>query len=220
MLCPPVHPATLRDSAPLHGAHMQAVEEPPVHVGLRIMKPGGGTTQGGADTPARASGGSGSGAISSGGPEAAGGSTSSALGGAGRAGSAAVGDGGLSWRLKALKRAQEQAAAGAGSLGSLVAERWGSLSDLTGSLTEGRAADSEWWCGQGALGLLGGQGVQAHVARLGGSYCVFQASVLFLACMQAALMFMQHGIVSAVRPSPCPVHLGRSVEAQGCGHTI
>jgi hypothetical protein len=131
-------------------ASPQAAEEPPIHVGLRIMKPGGGAPH---DPSSVAAGGpgaaalgpgtaSGNGGRSDSGTGPAGASTSSAPLGGGRP-SGVVGDGGLSWRLKALKRAQEQATASGGSLGSIVAERWGSLSDLTASLTEGRAADGK-----------------------------------------------------------------------------
>ncbi len=56
---------------------------------------------------------------------------------------AVVGDGGLSWRLKALARAKAQAGEGGASLAAVVSERWGSLSSLTSTLPEGRAADSE-----------------------------------------------------------------------------
>ncbi|GBF94032.1 hypothetical protein Rsub_07300 [Raphidocelis subcapitata] len=52
----------------------------------------------------------------------------------------AIGDGGASWRLKALKRAQEQARERGGDVSEFVAERWGSMAQLTKSLTEGRAA--------------------------------------------------------------------------------
>ncbi|MCL7028962.1 hypothetical protein MKW94_008652 [Papaver nudicaule] len=44
--------------------------------------------------------------------------------------SSVVGDGGASWRLKALKRAQEQAARDGRKLEEVVGERWGSLSQL------------------------------------------------------------------------------------------
>ncbi|KAI3929798.1 hypothetical protein MKX01_025966 [Papaver californicum] len=44
--------------------------------------------------------------------------------------SSVVGDGGASWRLKALKRAQEQAARDGRKLEEVVEERWGSLSQL------------------------------------------------------------------------------------------
>ena len=53
-----------------------------------------------------------------------------------------VGDGGLSWRLKALARAKSAAANDGRDLSSVVAERWGSLGDLTSTLSEGgRAAN-------------------------------------------------------------------------------
>jgi hypothetical protein len=93
---------------------------------------------------------SGNGGRSDSGTGPAGASTSSAPPPGGGRPAGVVGDGGLSWRLKALKRAQEQATASGGSLGSIVAERWGSLSDLTASLTEGRAADGECACDHNA----------------------------------------------------------------------
>lgn len=45
--------------------------------------------------------------------------------------SSVVGDGGASWRLKALKRAQEQAAREGKNLKEVAEERWGSLRQLT-----------------------------------------------------------------------------------------
>ncbi len=51
-----------------------------------------------------------------------------------------VGDGGASWRLKALKRAQEAAKEQGGSVAAVVAERWGSMAELTKSLTDGARA--------------------------------------------------------------------------------
>ncbi|KAK9857597.1 hypothetical protein WJX84_001060, partial [Apatococcus fuscideae] len=58
----------------------------------------------------------------------------------GRQAAPVVGDGGASWRMKALRRAQAQAAEEGSNLGELVSERWGSLQHLTATLTEGRAA--------------------------------------------------------------------------------
>ncbi|XP_073224129.1 uncharacterized protein [Cicer arietinum] len=54
--------------------------------------------------------------------------------------SSLVGDGGASWRLKALKRAQEQAAREGRSFGEVVGERWGSLGELTASVASKAAA--------------------------------------------------------------------------------
>ncbi|XP_023748903.1 uncharacterized protein LOC111897182 [Lactuca sativa] len=53
-----------------------------------------------------------------------------------------VGDGGASWRLKALKRAQEQAAREGKKLDEVVGERWGSLGKLAVSVASGSAAPS------------------------------------------------------------------------------
>ncbi|XP_047334337.1 CWF19-like protein 2 [Impatiens glandulifera] len=51
-----------------------------------------------------------------------------------------IGDGGASWRLKALKRAQEQAAREGSSLDKVVEERWGSLGKLAVSVSSRKAA--------------------------------------------------------------------------------
>ncbi|KAG6556722.1 hypothetical protein Mapa_001665 [Marchantia paleacea] len=51
-----------------------------------------------------------------------------------------IGDGGASWRLKALKRAQEQAAREGRKLDEVVEERWGSLATLTSSVAVKRSA--------------------------------------------------------------------------------
>lgn len=56
--------------------------------------------------------------------------------------SAVVGDGGASWRLKALKRAQEQAAREGRNINEVVEERWGSVGQLSVSLASRRAAPS------------------------------------------------------------------------------
>ncbi|KAI3523996.1 hypothetical protein L1887_02571 [Cichorium endivia] len=53
-----------------------------------------------------------------------------------------VGDGGASWRLKALKRAQEQAAREGKKLDEVVGERWGSLGKLAVSVASNSAAPS------------------------------------------------------------------------------
>ncbi|XP_042380872.1 CWF19-like protein 2 isoform X2 [Zingiber officinale] len=60
----------------------------------------------------------------------------------GKPSSSAVGDGGASWRLKALKRAKEQAAREGRKLDKVVEERWGSLGQLTASVAASRAAPS------------------------------------------------------------------------------
>lgn len=54
--------------------------------------------------------------------------------------SSVVGDGGASWRLKALKRAKEQAAREGQNFSEVVKERWGSLSQLAASMESQRAA--------------------------------------------------------------------------------
>lgn len=54
--------------------------------------------------------------------------------------SSVVGDGGASWRLKALKRAQEQAAREGRKLEEVAGERWGSLGQLAVSVSSGAAA--------------------------------------------------------------------------------
>ncbi|CAA0828260.1 CwfJ-like family protein [Striga hermonthica] len=51
-----------------------------------------------------------------------------------------VGDGGASWRLKALKRAQEQAARDGRKLEEVVEERWGSMGHLAASLASQNVA--------------------------------------------------------------------------------
>ncbi|KAK3043463.1 hypothetical protein RJ639_002042, partial [Escallonia herrerae] len=56
--------------------------------------------------------------------------------------SSAVGDGGASWRLKALKRAKEQAAREGRKLDDVVEERWGSLGQLAVSVASHTAAPS------------------------------------------------------------------------------
>ncbi|XP_047171883.1 CWF19-like protein 2 isoform X1 [Vigna umbellata] len=54
--------------------------------------------------------------------------------------SSLVGDGGASWRLKALKRSQEQAAREGRNFNEVVQERWGSLGELTASVASNAAA--------------------------------------------------------------------------------
>ena len=59
---------------------------------------------------------------------------------------AKVGDGGASWRLKALKRAQTAAEDEGRSVNEIVSERFNSLRDLTASLSDRRAAHCEALC--------------------------------------------------------------------------
>lgn len=47
-----------------------------------------------------------------------------------------VGDGGASWRLKALRRAQERAAAEGRNVNEIVSEHWGSVNDLVAGIGE------------------------------------------------------------------------------------
>ena len=54
-----------------------------------------------------------------------------------------IGDGGASWRLKALRRAEAQAAEEGADLENLVAERFGSLTALTEGLSGQRTAHRE-----------------------------------------------------------------------------
>ncbi|WVY98476.1 hypothetical protein V8G54_030627 [Vigna mungo] len=54
--------------------------------------------------------------------------------------SSLVGDGGASWRLKALKRSQEQAAREGRNFNEVVQERWGTLGELTASVASNAAA--------------------------------------------------------------------------------
>ncbi|CDO99174.1 unnamed protein product [Coffea canephora] len=54
--------------------------------------------------------------------------------------SSLVGDGGASWRLKALKRAQEQAAREGRKLQEVVEDRWGSLGEMAVSAASHRVA--------------------------------------------------------------------------------
>ena len=63
----------------------------------------------------------------------------------GKASSSRVGDGGASWRLKALARAKQQATDESNPnygrrVGDIVSEQWGSLAELTAGLTDTRAA--------------------------------------------------------------------------------
>ncbi|DBA83040.1 TPA: hypothetical protein ACH3X1_006813 [Trebouxia sp. C0004] len=66
----------------------------------------------------------------------------------GKAGSSRVGDGGASWRLKALARAKNQATDASDPnfgrrVGDIVSEQWGSLAELTAGLTDTRAAHAK-----------------------------------------------------------------------------
>ncbi|XP_052199215.1 uncharacterized protein LOC127806162 [Diospyros lotus] len=72
-------------------------------------------------------------------PEVAGGTKT---GGNQHQSSAVVGDGGASWRMKALKRAQEQAVREGRKLDEVVEDRWGSMGQLAVSVASRRAAPS------------------------------------------------------------------------------
>ena len=50
-----------------------------------------------------------------------------------------VGDGGASWRLKALRRAQERAAAEGRNVNEVVSEHWGSVNELVSSIGDNAA---------------------------------------------------------------------------------
>ncbi|KAF7116455.1 hypothetical protein RHSIM_RhsimUnG0026900 [Rhododendron simsii] len=56
--------------------------------------------------------------------------------------SSVVGDGGASWRLKALKHAQERAACEGRNFKEVVEERWGSMGQLAVSVASRTAASS------------------------------------------------------------------------------
>lgn len=114
--CPPWSVSRVPSWIAAH-AWTQAQAEPEIHVGLRIMKkPEAGSGSGAAAGAGGAAGGpaeAGRALGGAGGPAAAG-----RGGGAQRV--AGVGDGGVSWRLKALKRAQEQAKAEGRSLSEVT----------------------------------------------------------------------------------------------------
>lgn len=54
-----------------------------------------------------------------------------------------VGDGGASWRMKALNRARSQAATQGTSVAEVVKERWGSLSELTAGIIKPPAGEGK-----------------------------------------------------------------------------
>lgn len=112
------HEVTITDVTFSLLATPQAAEEPVIVPGLRIMKPAN------ADHEDKTAPAAAAAAVAASAPK-----------------TAVVGDGGLSWRMKALARAKAQASEGGVDLSQVVAERWGSLGSLTSALTEGRAAD-------------------------------------------------------------------------------
>ncbi|PNW70985.1 hypothetical protein CHLRE_17g741550v5 [Chlamydomonas reinhardtii] len=102
--------------------------EPEIVAGLKIMK--------------KPEPGSAAGAAAAAGGSAPAGAAAAAGGGAGsgRPAAGVVGDGGASWRLKALKRAQERAKAEGKSLHEVVGDRYGSVAQLTEDLSAMSAA--------------------------------------------------------------------------------
>ena len=78
-------------------------------------------------------------------------------------------DGGASWRLKALQRAKERARESGQSLTDVVAERWGSLRDMTSQIGAARAAAAAARSDAGGASR-GGTGAERGRGRVGYEY--------------------------------------------------
>ena len=66
--------------------------------------------------------------------------------------SGGVGDGGASWRLKALRRAKERAAEEGRSLADVVGDRWGSVAQLVESIGDRAAPDKAHFAARRGVG--------------------------------------------------------------------
>ena len=80
-------------------------------------------------------------------------------------GGGGVGDGGASWRLKALRRAKERAAEEGRSLADVVGDRWGSVAQLVESIGDRAAPDKAHFAARRGDGNDGGAGRKRQRAR-------------------------------------------------------
>ena len=80
-------------------------------------------------------------------------------------GGGGVGDGGASWRLKALRRAKERAAEEGRSLADVVGDRWGSVAQLVESIGDRAAPDKAHFAARRGDGNDGGAGRKRQRSR-------------------------------------------------------